>query len=116
MFKQLKEKRGQTYDTPKLRLWARSMCNNYHDDMDDPPDQPPFQTPKKTNRLTETLTANVFSKSRVLLMAHLQDCHQVKQFNWVWKKYEQLRYFQQVFDDRILSGEEYDEKKKRELN
>lgn len=75
VFTQLKEKHGQKYDIPKLRLWARSICGNLHDDLDTPPDLPPFckQVPKKARResLTEALSgaavtlANVFKGDSV---------------------------------------------------
>lgn len=45
VFLQLKK-----FDTPKLRLWARTMCENLHNDIDNPPGLRAFhgnnQTPK----------------------------------------------------------------------
>ena len=45
------------YDTPRLRLWARSVSSKIHDDLDSPPDIPAFHDvtgQKKTK--WETLT------------------------------------------------------------
>ena len=43
IFKQLKEKHGEKYDTPRLRLWARLVCSKIHDDLDSPPDLHAFR-------------------------------------------------------------------------
>ena len=37
IYKELKEKHGGKYDTPRLRLWARSVSSKIHDDLDSPP-------------------------------------------------------------------------------
>ena len=49
IFKDLKEKHAEKYDTPKLRLWSRMMASNLHDSLDEPPNVPAFNgsTPKK---------------------------------------------------------------------
>ena len=41
LFKDLKEKHGSSYETPKLRLWARMVASNLHD-LDSPPQIPAF--------------------------------------------------------------------------
>ena len=40
IFLQLKEKHGNTYSGPQLRLWARTLVAKTHIDMDDPPRVP----------------------------------------------------------------------------
>ena len=35
IFKELKEKYQNTFDVPKLRLWARMISSSIHDSMDD---------------------------------------------------------------------------------
>lgn len=32
VFMQLKERHGQNFDIPRLRLWACTICGNLHDD------------------------------------------------------------------------------------
>ena len=50
--KDLKEKHKDNFETPKLRLWARMICSNLHDDYDQPPDIPAFSgtTPKRPRK------------------------------------------------------------------
>ena len=40
IFLQLKEKHGNTYSGPQLRLWVRMVVAKAHTDMDDPPRVP----------------------------------------------------------------------------
>ena len=42
VYKELKEKHAAAFDTPKLHLWARMLCSNLHNDLDNPPDVPAF--------------------------------------------------------------------------
>ena len=37
VYKTLKEKHGSKYDVPRLRLWARMICANLHEDTENPP-------------------------------------------------------------------------------
>ena len=58
IFKTLKEKHGEKYDTPRLRLWARSVASKIHDDLDCPPDLPAFHNETKPNKpAKESLTS-----------------------------------------------------------
>ena len=36
-YKELKEKHGETWDMPRLKLWARCIASGIHDDYDNPP-------------------------------------------------------------------------------
>ena len=38
----MKEKHGSSYETPKLRFWARMVASNLHNDLDSPPQIPAF--------------------------------------------------------------------------
>ncbi len=124
VFTQLKEKHGQKYDIPKLRLWARSICGNLHDDLDTPPDLPPFckQVPKKARResLTEALSgaavtlANVFKGDSVPVQNPTAPSPGISPGRTIelrMKNYEQLRYLKQLIDDGILTENEYEEQK-----
>ena len=49
---------GSTWDSPKLRLWARCICTELHSSYEDPPDLPAFKEPetkKRKESLTEAL-------------------------------------------------------------
>ena len=52
MYKELKDKHADKYATPKLRLWARMVSSNLHDDLDNPPNIPAFTgtTPKRSQQ------------------------------------------------------------------
>ena len=41
VYKALKDKHGEKYDTPKLRQWSRMIASNLHD-LEKPPDIPAF--------------------------------------------------------------------------
>ena len=67
IFKQLKEKHGEKYDTPRLHLWARSIGSKIHDDLDSPPDLSAFRKETglkksvKKDSLTDALTGAVLA-------------------------------------------------------
>ena len=124
-FKVLKEKHGDKYSTPKLRLWARMYSSDLHDDLDKPPNIPAFQsdvTPKRPRR--ESLS-DVLSGTAVAIAQALKKPSEVnasvqlppsgisptKAVELRMKNYEQLRYLQQLFADGILSSTEFEEQK-----
>ena len=43
VFKELKRKHNDEYETPKLRLWARMISSKLHDDYESSPNIPAFQ-------------------------------------------------------------------------
>jgi hypothetical protein len=131
---QLKEKHGEKYDLPMVRLWAKSVCNGVHDDLDNPPDLPPFNnylTPKKPRRnsLNEALTgaavaiSNAFkpgpgSENPGSTQSHIPSVgvSPSKTIELRMKNYEQLRYLQQLLDDGILSTSEFEKQKGKILS
>ena len=51
LFQELKEKHGSKFDTPRLRLWARMVVNNLHEDLETPPAILAFcSTPKRVRQ------------------------------------------------------------------
>ena len=42
IFQELKDKHGDKFGIPKLRLWARMVGSNMHDDLENPPNIPAF--------------------------------------------------------------------------
>lgn len=122
-FEDLKEKHGTKFDTPRLRLWARMIANKIHDDFDTPPNIPAFcQTPKRPRQQS---ISSVLSGAATAIVKALEDnppkekdtsARQLgispgKAVDLRMKNYEQLRYVQQLFDDGILSEQEFIEQK-----
>ena len=51
-FKELKERHQDSWDTPRLKLWARCIVSGVHDDYDNPPESPAFSSspPKRVRK------------------------------------------------------------------
>ncbi len=123
-FIELREKHGNKYDSPRLRLWARMISTGLHNDFDEPPEIPVFQgsTPKRARResLSDAISGaavafadslkgrneNQSPASTSVLASGISPGRSVE---LRMKNYEQLRYLQQLYDDGILSTEEYRE-------
>ena len=124
VFKELKEKHGTKYDTPRLRLWARMVTSNLHDDFENPPNIPAFcSTPKRQQQMS---LSTAISGAATAVMKALAETPQKdnkgkqtelcgvspgKAVDLRMKNYQQLRYIQQLYDDGILSAVEYNEQK-----
>ena len=127
VFDELKEKQ-KDYDVPKLRLWARMIVNGIHESTEEPPNVPLItgvptkwvkhesvhdvvvdaakaiaqvfttsqkgQSPPKGNLPSSSSTVNISP-------ARLADVRM--------KHYKQLRYLHKLYDDGILSDEEFGE-------
>ena len=136
VYTELVEKHGKSeYSIPLLRLWARAIATDHHDDYDEPPDWPQFKSqpttvPKKKrgqDSLSDALTgaAKVFAEavtsnrhvtpSSAPLSSQSQTSSTcispTKKVDLRMKNYEQLRFLQQLYDDGILCEKEYTEQK-----
>ena len=49
-YKELLEKHGSAWDTPRLCLWARCICSGQHKDLEKPPNLPAFKDPEPKKR------------------------------------------------------------------
>ena len=126
---------GEKYDTPRLRLWARSVASKIHDDLDCPPDLPAFHKETKPNKpakesLTSALTGavlaftNKYNSDNTKSPQHTCTSNPPAQLGISpgrsvelrMKNFEQLRYLQQLYDDGILTSTEYEEQKKKILS
>ena len=137
IFRQLKERHGEKFDIPRLRLWARTICGNLHDDFETPPDLPAFrnEAPKKMKRdsLSDALTgaavafANVFSSNpqptqnpatagRAGPAVPPVGLSPSKAVDLRMKNFQQLRYLQQLYEDGILTTKEFEEQKEKILS
>ena len=45
IYEDLRDQHSSEYDVPRLRLWARMIASNIHDDYDNPPAIPAFSPP-----------------------------------------------------------------------
>ena len=136
VYTELVEKHGKSeYSIPLLRLWARAIATNHHDDYDEPPDWPQFKshatTAPKKKRGQETLSdaltgavkvfAEAVTSSRQGTTSSAQPpqptqmssmcISPAKKVDLRMKNYEQLRFLQKLYDDGILCEEEYTEQK-----
>ena len=51
-YKELKERHRDSWDSPRLKLWARCIVSGIHDDYDNPPESPAFSSaaPKRPRK------------------------------------------------------------------
>lgn len=128
VFKELREKHTANYDTPRLRLWARMISTGLHDDYDNPPNIPAFSG-SINKRARKDSVSDTVSGAAIAIVEALQEKKTDKGPSSAFsgnspgrlvdirmKNYEQLRYLQSLFDDGILTEEEYAEQKKSILS
>ena len=128
VFKDLKDKHGCKYSGPQLRLWARMITNGLHESLDDPPQVPMItgiNKRQKQDSLSEALTGAALAFAKVITpppsvssrelpsssnstSINLSPC---KAADLRMKHLEQLRYIQQLMEDRIISQSEFLEQK-----
>ena len=128
VFKELREKHTANYGTPRLRLWARMISTGLHDDYDNPPNIPAFSG-IKNKRARKDSVSDTVSGAAIAIVEALQGKKTDKGASSAlcgsspgrlvdirMKNYEQLCYLQSLFDDGILTEEEYAEQKKSILS
>ena len=126
----LKSKHADKYSTPKMRLWARMITSNLHDDLDNPPNIPAFcgaTTPRRSYQ-PESFSNAISGAAVAIVKALAPTANTPKQVPTVtgvspsksvelrMKNFKQLRYLQQLFDDGVLTEEEYAEQKQSILS
>lgn len=128
IFEELKEQHPE-YDVPRLRLWARMIASNLHDDYENPPAVPAFSapTPKKPRKenMCEAMTGAAVAIVNAIRKGDKPSSDSStssvgispkKSVELRMKNYEQLRYLQQLFEDGILNDKEYTEQKQSILD
>lgn len=131
IFQDLKNRHGDGYSGPQLRLWARMIHNGVYEDQVDPP-QVPMITGKpgtsnrpKSESLTEALTGAATAFAKVFKTSPSRPTNPTppgvgispcKAAELRMKHLEQLRYIQQLMEDQILSESEFMEQKEIILN
>jgi hypothetical protein len=128
IYQDLKERQGKKYSTPQLRLWARMVTADLHEDLDTPPSIPAFRSTPKRPRQSESLS-DALSGAAVAMVKALggetptKGCNSpttttsvclspTKSVELRMKNFEQLRYLQKLFEDGVVTEEEYVEQKR----
>ena len=120
VFLQLKEKHGSVYSGPQLRLWARMIIAKTHDSLDDAPNVPMItgsgQARPRTESFSDAITnaATAFAKalsppppaSRTSTPP-TSLCSPSKIVDVRMRNIEQLRALKQLFEDEVLTEEEF---------
>ena len=126
VYKELLDKHDGAFETPKLWLWSSS---GLHSDYDSPP-KTRFFPPSTKHK--ESLSDNLAGAAAAIVQALKSDTKKAKQPDVVvnitpstlspkkavdlgMKSYEQLRYFQQLLKDQILTEDEYMKQKENIL-
>ncbi len=109
VYKELKTKHGDKYETPKLRLWSRMICSDLHDDYENPPDIPAFSI--RTKKSCKGADSGQSSSPLSQIYSNSQYVSPSKMVDVRLKNLEQLKIIQQLRDDNILTSEEYLEQK-----
>ncbi|SMN02688.1 hypothetical protein SPONN_1479 [uncultured Candidatus Thioglobus sp.] len=122
IYQELMRKHSENYDIPKLRLWARAIASSNHKSMDHPPEYPPFSsTPKRTRQesLSTTISGAAIAIAQALGGGKKNSAPDQEggsfQVDLRMKNFEQLRYLKQLYDDNILTEEEFYEQKENIL-
>ena len=128
-FKELKERHQDSWDTPRLKLWARCIVSGVHDDYDNPPESPAFSSSAPKRARKESLSETI-GGAAVAIVKALKTDPKEKSSDAVsapgagpgvspghavdlrMKNYQQLRYLQQLYEDNILNENEYAEQKR----
>ena len=123
VYQDLKKRHGDSFSTPQLRLWARMVTANLHEDLDTPPTIPAFRSAPKRPRQSESFS-DALSGAAVAIVKALggetstKCCDSPtsvyspsKSMELRMKNFEQLRYLQQLFGDGVVTQEEYLEQK-----
>ena len=79
VYHDLKEKHGNKYDNPKLRLWARMIIGGLHENTNEPPPVPAFHCESK--RRKDSLSGALTDAAGVLvkyLEKKIQGIYQIK--------------------------------------
>lgn len=101
-FQELKEKHGDSYTIPLLRLWARVIIAGHHES---PPALPQFKKKKTASNNTSNLTTTTTEVNTSRPMSPGKTAE-------VRSKYmEQLQQVKVLHDEGVLNTEEYEEQK-----
>ena len=129
-YKIITEKHGDTYTLPQRRLWARTLHCGTYDSYDTPPPLPMFGPPPKRSK-KDSLSDIIANAALAITKAINPSVSVVQQsseqpkigispgksvVDLRMKNLQQLRYIQQLFEDKILSETEFLEQKRSILD
>lgn len=126
----LTEKHGDMYTVPQRRLWARTIHCGTYDNYETPPPLPMFGPPAKrpktdsfSNAITNAAIAITKAISPPIPVTQGFDHKQLsvgispgKSADLRMKNLQQLRYIQTLFEDKILTENEFIEQKRNILD
>jgi len=124
VYKELVKKHSDSYDTPKLRLWARMIASNLHENMDVPPALPAFggglYKKSRQDSFTSILSSTAVAVTQALKSNSTQACNSEASATALhvdlrMKNLQQLGYLKQLYDDNILTDAEFSEQKENIL-
>lgn len=130
VYLELKEKHQNKFTVPQLRLWARMIHCDTHDSYDKPPSIPMFSgsEPKRQKKesAAETIADSIVALSKAISPPPVKSNSSIsvstvgispgKSIDLRMKNLQQLRYIQKLFQDNILSEQEYLEQKENVLD
>jgi hypothetical protein len=141
IYRELKEKHGEQFTVPQLRLWARMLYCDSYDDYNKPPPVPIFSgsLPKRQKKesVNEAIAGGLLAISRAVSPCSnvspppVHPCSAAssssapscnvgispsKCVELRMKNFQQLRYIQQLLQDGILSEQEFLEQKREILD
>ena len=121
-FRKLRDMHGTDYEVTQLRLWARMIQCGTHDSYEDPPNVPMIIgiPPKRSKEnFSESLANAAVAIVKALSPpppekkenSDIVRISPAKKCDLRMRNLEQLRYIQQLYEDKILSEQEFLEQK-----
>jgi len=125
IYSELQKKHGDSYSGPQLRLWARMIVSGTHDDLEEPPRVPMITGLVPKRQKQETLSDALAGAATAFVKAfHSTPTTSIsntpassvgispgKTADIRMKNLQQLRFLQQLMEDRIISEKEFLEQK-----
>lgn len=137
IYEELREKHGDVYSGPQLRLWARMIIAGTHDDKDNPPRVPMITGTVAKRPKQESLADALAGAATVIVKAFggtpvpsapgtsttpTAACVSTtgvspgKSADLRMKNLQQLRFLQQLLEDRVIDDAEFMEQKRITLD
>lgn len=138
-YKELKERHQESWDTPRLKLWARCIVSGIHDDYDNPPASPAFTSAAPKRARKESLSEAIGGAAVAIVKALQSDPKEKpseksksqssvafgpeashsgpgvspgRAVDLRMKNYQQLRYLKELYEENILDEKEYVDQKR----
>ena len=123
IYQELQEKHSDKYDVSKLRLWARMIASNVHKSVETPPAVQFFSAGQPQKNTQQDTLSSALGDAAVAVVEALggrnsTPCRErtAMQVDLRMKNLQQLGYLKQLYDDNILTKEEFTEQKENILS